>query len=429
MSNDNINTHELQQKGVKWANSEATDDFCPHIPKYEFDNRIAKAKQLLSKHGLDAMVLFSYDNKYYYGGYRESNLRYTHRWRHCIVVSQEHDPVFIGESVLSNSVQRTTWIKDIRSWSKIKIWRLPTTFMGVFLDTMNKLKLNNKTIGLEYGPEYVHEVSINEIREIENSLPDANFVSADKVVWEQRMIKTEWEIDLIKEMCLKTGRVLEKGWKSIRPGVTEREVHKVIWEQYVKEEMFDAVDITNVTLFMCGSDAPGKWRLVSTPFYDRVIKEGDQGFSDSGPTYKGYWTDFQRSFYVGKKLPKKLEDLSKWGKEAYLNTVNSIKPGMRGCDIFEIARKEVYRQDWNQAIPIDFVGHGIGLLNHEQPWFSEDDYTELQPGMVVCVEVGCFGNDMVYFGNMPEDMFLVTETGLEKLGIDFPLDVYLCNNY
>ena len=46
--------------------------------------------------------------------------------------------------------------------------------------------------------------------------------------------------------------------------------------------------------------------------------------------------------------------------------------------------------------------------------------------MVVCVEVGCFGNDLVYLGNMPEDIYLVTDTGLEKLGIDFPIDVYLC---
>ena len=74
----------------------------------------------------------------------------------------------------------------------------------------------------------------------------------------------------------------------------------------------------------------------------------------------------------------------------------------------------------------DFVGHGIGLLNHEPPWFSPDDTIELVPGMVVCVEVGCFGNDLVYFGNMPEDIYLVTDKGLEKLGIDFPIDVDLC---
>jgi hypothetical protein len=128
----------------------------------------------------------------------------------------------------------------------------------------------------------------------------------------------------------------------------------------------------------------------------------------------------------GDALPPKLADLSRWGRDAYLSTVEHIRPGMRGCDIFKLAEKEIYRQDFNQVVPIDFVGHGIGLLNHETPWFAPDDLTELQPNMVVCVEVGCFDNQQVFLGNMPEDMYLVTENGLERLGIDVPRDVMLC---
>jgi len=418
--------HSMVQEGVAWKDSVAAEDFYPHIPKEEFEYRIANAKKMLAKHGIDAMILFSYDNKYYYGGYRESNIRYSHRWRHCVIVSQEHDPVFVGESVLSNSVRRTTWIKDVRTWSQIKIWRLPTRFIDVLKDTLISLNLDNKVLGLEYGHEYIYEISIDGIREIEAAFPNAKFVSADKAVWEQRMVKTPWEIDLYRVTCDKTGRVMAAAWNQIKPGNLERDIHRAFWEQYIKEDMYDAIDITNFTLFMCGSDAPGKWRLVCTPFYDREIKEGDQGFSDSGPTYKGYWTDFQRSFYVGKKLPRKMEDLSKWGRDAYLNTVRHIIPGMRGCDVFKLAEKETYRQDWNQAVPIDFVGHGIGLLNHEGPWLAPDDLTELKPGMIICVEVGCFGNDLVYFGNMPEDIYLVTDKGLEKLGIDWPLEIACC---
>ena len=158
--------HQMEREGVTWSDSAATEDFSPHLPKEEFDRRTAAAKRMLAKHGLDAMILFSYDNKYYYGGYRESNIRYSHRWRHCLIISQEHDPVFVGENVLSNSVRRTTWIRDIRAWSQIKIWRLLLRFIDVFLDTIKSLGLDNKVIGMEYGPEYVLEVSVDEIREI-----------------------------------------------------------------------------------------------------------------------------------------------------------------------------------------------------------------------------------------------------------------------
>ena len=418
--------HWLEQEGARWKESEYEEDFAPHIPEEEFKLRTAKAKELLAKHGIDAMVLFADGNKYYYGGYREANLRFTARWRHCVIVSQEHDPVFVGESVLNNGIQKTTWIKDARYWSMVKVWRLPVRFMDVFVDTMIDLNLDNKVIGLEYGPGHLQEVSFREIREIEAALPNAKFVGADKVIWEQKMVKTDWEIALFREMCDKATRVMEKGWKSIRPGATERDVHRTIWEEFVREDMFDTPNIMNLILFMCKTDAPGRWRLVTTPFYDRVIQEGDQGYADGGPSYKGYRSDFQRSFYVGDKLPPKLADLSKWGRDAYLNTVKNIFPGMRGCDVFKLAEKETYRQDWNQVIPIEFVGHGIGTLTHEPPWLADDDLTELQPGMVIAVELGCFGNDMVFFGNMPEDMWLVTDKGLELLGIDLPRDVWLC---
>ncbi len=404
---------------------EPKEDFSPHIPRVEFDARILRARQLLEKYETDAMILFSYDNKYYYGGYRESNIRYTHRWRHCLILSQEHDPVFIGEWVLNNSVEKTTWIKDSRYWSPVKLWNLPDSFMDVLVNTIRELNLEHSRIGLEYGSEYMHQVSVDEIRTIEAAFPEVSFVSADRIVWDQRMIKTSWEIDLMRSMCEKAKRVLSKGWNTIKPGVSEREVHKTIWEEFVKEDMYDSPCISNVTLFLCGSDAPGKWRLVTTPFYNRIIREGDQGFADSGPTYRGYWTDFQRSFYVGKKLPPKLADLSKWGRDAYLGTTAKVRPGMRACDVFELAKKEVLRQDKDQVIPIEFVGHGIGLLNHEVPWLAENDHTELKPGMIICIEVGCFGNDMVYFGNMPEDMWLVTQTGLELLGLDLPREIWL----
>jgi len=186
------------------------------------------------------------------------------------------------------------------------------------------------------------------------------------------------------------------GIEAIRPGVTERDVHRVIWQEWVREDRFETPCMTNPVLFLCGSDGPGKRRIVTTPFYDRVIQKGDQGFSDCGPSYKGYWTDLQRCFYVGDKLPPRL------------------------------AEKETYRQDWNQFVPIEFVGHGIGTMNHEPPWLAEDDLTELRPGMTLCIEVGCYDSELVYYGNMPEDIWLVTDKGLDRIGVDLPHDIWLC---
>ena len=65
-------------------------------------------------------------------------------------------------------------------------------------------------------------------------------------------------------------------------------------------------------------------------------------------------------------------------------------------------------------------------MNHEPPWLAEDDLTELQPGMTLCIEVGCYDSELIYYGNMPEDIWLVTDKGLDRIGVDLPCDVWLC---
>lgn len=418
--------HTMQHDGVRWEEATDAADFSPYMPENEYQARIGRARDLLVRHGIDAMVLFAYGNKQYYAGFMESNYRFTDKWRHCLIVSQDHEPVFVGEAVLNSNLTKTTWIRDIRLWSAIRLWRLPGSFMDLLVDTIHDLGLANKVIGMEHGPGHMMQASYGELREIERRLPDARFVAADPLIWQQRMIKTDWEITLYREFMPKVQRVWEAGYNAIRPGIPEQEVHRKIWLQMAQEDLYNTPSWHNPQLFMCGTDAPGRWRLVTPPFYHRVIQSGDQGFADGGVSYKGYCSDVQRCFYVGDKLPPQLEDLSRWGRDAYLNTVANIRPGMRGCDVFKMAEKEVYRQDWNQLVPIDFVGHSIGSLTHEPPFMAEDDTTELRPGMILCIEVGCFGSDLVWFGNMPEDIYLVTETGLELLGMDLPRDIWLC---
>ena len=96
-----VPTHQMEQEGVSWEESVDPEDFSPYIPESEFQERTRRARELMQKHGMDAMVLFAYGNKQYYGGFLEANYRFTDRWRHCFIVSQEHETVFVGESVLN----------------------------------------------------------------------------------------------------------------------------------------------------------------------------------------------------------------------------------------------------------------------------------------------------------------------------------------
>lgn len=57
--------HAMEREGVAWEDSVAEEDFSPYMPREEFEFRVQRAKALLARHGIDAMVLFAYGNKQY----------------------------------------------------------------------------------------------------------------------------------------------------------------------------------------------------------------------------------------------------------------------------------------------------------------------------------------------------------------------------
>jgi Xaa-Pro aminopeptidase len=65
------------------------------------------------------------------------------------------------------------------------------------------------------------------------------------------------------------------------------------------------------------------------------------------------------------------------------------------------------------APSLAFLGHGIGLTGHEEPYITADKELVLEPGVVLTYEP--FHMLPGRMGFHIEDMFLVTERGYENL--------------
>jgi Xaa-Pro aminopeptidase len=63
--------------------------------------------------------------------------------------------------------------------------------------------------------------------------------------------------------------------------------------------------------------------------------------------------------------------------------------------------------------PINFVGHGLGLTLHEEPYISKYMSSVLRPGMVMCIEPLYVVEHK--FGFQLEDLILITDHGFEYL--------------
>lgn len=405
------------------------------IPYSEYKRRADRAKELLAKRNMDAMLLFSPINWRYYGGWTDVAQMHNEVWRSCMLVCRDHDPVVVAHGAFYWQNELVTHVEDKRFWSESEGGQLlatvltgqqqiPDNFWNLLLDALKDLKLDKGVLGVETGPDIDTYLSFDEYELLKKKLPDAKIVSADKVIWEQRSVKTPYEIEIIREGCKRACKAVMEAFETIKPGVNELDVHRAFWRACAKYDLLESPNVSTWLLWSSNAkEEGGVFRWITGPV-DRIIQEGDQGICDCGPTYKGYQMDFQRTFYVGDPPEKQLK-LSQMAVEAEQETIDALRPGVTLGEVHATSIEAVKKRDPMQVPIIHFVGHSMGLSNHEPPWIIPNEKTVVQENMVFCVEVGVFDLEMQLVGAMPEDIVLVTKSGVENLTKHFPRDLWI----
>jgi Xaa-Pro aminopeptidase len=142
------------------------------------------------------------------------------------------------------------------------------------------------------------------------------------------------------------------------------------------------------------------------------------------------YADMTRTFVVGEP-PEEIVEWHRLVKEAVDATLQPIKPGVKGrelfdiaCDIFEAAGQKTQRtKEPGEVLDEGFfhsLGHGVGLEIHEAPGLGQLGEKELVAGDVITIEPGLYRQG--FGGVRLEDLVLVTDDGYENL-TDFPYDL------
>jgi Xaa-Pro aminopeptidase len=86
-----------------------------------------------------------------------------------------------------------------------------------------------------------------------------------------------------------------------------------------------------------------------------------------------------------------------------------IRPGAKTNEIYQ-AYLDFFEKHGLQ--PTNFVGHGLGITLHEEPYISRYHDTELREGMVLAIEPMQF---LPGEGYQVEDELVVTENGYKLI--------------
>ena len=375
--------------------------------KEEFQTRCKIAQEMMKEKNVNAMLVNTEAEVRYYTGFHTPFwLSPTRPW--FVIIPQSREPIAviptIGEECMKN-----TWVKDIRTWNA------PSPHddgVSLLCETLCEIAGENGKIGMPMGHETQLRMPVNDFDRIRQKIGFDRFVDATDIVRNQRMVKSEKEIEKIKYICNVTSQTFAQLPEFVNVGMNEIEVFKKMKIELMKN------GADEVPYLVGGSGSGGFNDVIKQPSM-RKIEMGDMMMLDTGATFDGYYCDFDRNYVFGKP-----SDEIKKAYEIVYNTtqagIDAAKPGATTTDLYN-AMVKVMTKNGGSAGDVGRLGHGLGMQLTEWPSHTKDDNTMLTENMVITIEPGMmFGDNSIM---LHEENIVVREKGAELLSRRAPQEI------
>ncbi len=229
-------------------------------------------------------------------------------------------------------------------------------------------------------------------------IPGCGLEDRSDLLVEMRMIKSPAEVRQIEAAAEATRKGIERLWKSVKPGVSERTLHQELIRG------FEEAGSTRVAFDpIVGSGANGV--ILHYKQNDQTAKDGDILVLDCGASINGYAADITRTFPVNGRFTDEQREVYNAVLRAQDAAIKALKPGARMFEAEKATRKVLEKAGFGDHMPHG-IGHHLGLETHDPGLYHE----ELKPGMVVTIEPGVYLPDRG-IGVRIEDDVLITKEG------------------
>ena len=200
------------------------------------------------------------------------------------------------------------------------------------------------------------------------------------------VIKSQKEIELMRE----AGRILaithEEIKKIVRPGISTYEIDRV-GEEVIRSYgcIPSFLNYNGYPASICVS--VNDEVVHGIPSKKRILQDGDIVSLDAGVIYQGFHSDSARTYGVG-TISKEASDLIKVTKESFFEALKVCKAGNHINDISTAVYDYISERGYSAVE--DLVGHGVGANLHEAPEVPNFPRPrkgpKLRPGMTLAIE-------------------------------------------
>lgn len=378
----------------------------------EYQRRLTGLRALMAPNNIDAVLLTTESNHRYFTGH------VTHRWTHkytgiFALLPRQGEPILIVTPMEASMCAEDSWIETIRTFPAMHVRQ----GVDAIVEAVRELDLDRSRIGTELGGIDWMRIPFDDFGQLRGELAGVEFVDASALMWKMRARKSAEEVAVIRQAVSITDQAYEVLFSQIKPGMTEREVHRLLVLEHINR----------------GAELPGS--ITMSPFIpgferisdrtlrrctDRTLTPGELITQDAGGVYRGYWSDYTR-MYALERASDAHRELYRVVHECLQAAIAATRPGAAIADLVRASNAVLHKRGYAEyAEKVDGIGHAIGLDVIEPPFIAFENDVVLEEGMILTIEPGLFAEGAFL---MLEEDVLVAAEGAEVLSAPAPVEL------
>ena len=228
-----------------------------------------------------------------------------------------------------------------------------------------------------------------------------DIADASSKVGNQRLIKDEDEIEIMKKACQISAEAHVEAMKFVKPGMTEQEIEAFYQYEFSKRGgRFSAY-----TPIVAGGENACVLHYVEN---SKPLKDGELLLVDAGCEFELYASDITRTFPINGKFTapqlaiyevvleaqvKSIEAISTNNNvmDAQIISEKVITQGLIDLGILQGSMDELHAAGAFKDFYMHKIGHWLGIDVHDAgDYMEEGEFMKFKPGMVTTVEPGIY---------------------------------------
>ncbi len=407
------------------------------------DSAIIVASSPVKSRISDTDYLYRQDSNFYYlSGYEEPEsillIRPYAKKDNFIIFCRDRDP--LKEQWDGFRSGQTGAVQDFGADKSLSISSVDSLMPELLEGAKNIYYSMSSPCGLDQRINtWVDQIRINTRAGAE---PPQNLLSLDSVIHEMRLLKSDEEIEVMKQAAEITTEAHIRAMKAVKPGM---------FEYQLEAEYLYAFNKNGARAPAYNSIVGGGNNACILHYVENnsELKDGDVVLVDAGCEYKYYASDVTRTFPVNGSFTEEQKQIYSVVLEAHKQSMDQLKPGNKwnlaheksvevivegliDLGIIKSSKKEAIDTGEYSKYYMHRIGHWLGMDVHDVGSYKKDgDWRDLEPGMVMTIEPGIYILDSLEgvedkwkgIGVRIEDDVMVTKKGFEVLTPDIPRSI------